>query len=103
MAKESVSAVYSGVWRLRFSFQILRTSQHLVIYQIKASLFENVPHLRQASRNTGHDVLLWARLGTPLRALVEYVSITHNKPHTFLYYVCIQRKFPELLWSDILW
>ncbi|CAL5419742.1 unnamed protein product [Camellia sinensis] len=43
-----------------------------VIYRIKASLFENVPHLRQASRNTGHDVLLWARLGTPFRALIEY-------------------------------
>ncbi|KAL7192695.1 hypothetical protein ACSBR2_024503 [Camellia fascicularis] len=41
-----------------------------VIHRIKASLSENVPLLRQASRNTGRDVLLWARRGTPLRALL---------------------------------
>ncbi|KAI8020430.1 hypothetical protein LOK49_LG04G01480 [Camellia lanceoleosa] len=41
-----------------------------VIHRIKASLSENVPLLRQASRNTGRDVLLWTRRGTPLRALL---------------------------------
>ncbi|KAK3012939.1 hypothetical protein RJ639_009573 [Escallonia herrerae] len=38
--------------------------------RIRASLSENVPLLREASRNTGRDVLLWTRRGSPLRALL---------------------------------
>ncbi|KAI8536584.1 hypothetical protein RHMOL_Rhmol10G0269000 [Rhododendron molle] len=38
--------------------------------RIKGSLSENVPLLRDASRNSGRDVLLWTRRGSPLRALL---------------------------------
>lgn len=38
--------------------------------RIKTSLSDNVPLLRDASRNTAHHVLLWTRRGTPLRALL---------------------------------
>ncbi|KAL8472366.1 hypothetical protein ACS0TY_028919 [Phlomoides rotata] len=38
--------------------------------RIKASLSDNIPLLRDASRNTAHHVLLWTRRGSPLRALL---------------------------------
>lgn len=41
-----------------------------LLHRIKASLSENIPLLRDASRNTAHHVLLWTRRGTPLRALL---------------------------------
>lgn len=37
--------------------------------RVKAALSENVPLLRDASRNTGARVLEWTRRGSPLRAL----------------------------------
>ena len=50
-------------------------STHL-LRRIKGSLAENIPLLRDASKNTGRDLLLWTRRGTPLRALlVVSVSI----------------------------
>ncbi|GFZ09617.1 hypothetical protein Acr_21g0002160 [Actinidia rufa] len=41
-----------------------------LLRRIKGSLAENVPLLRDASKNTGRDLLLWTRRGTPLRALL---------------------------------
>ncbi|KAL6993274.1 hypothetical protein U1Q18_011389 [Sarracenia purpurea var. burkii] len=41
-----------------------------VIHRIKASLLDNAPLFREASRNTGRDVLLWTRRGGPFRALL---------------------------------
>ncbi|KAA8547674.1 hypothetical protein F0562_004103 [Nyssa sinensis] len=41
-----------------------------VFVRIKSSLSENVPLLPSASRNTGRNVLLWTRRGSPLRALL---------------------------------
>ncbi|CAB4304242.1 unnamed protein product [Prunus armeniaca] len=38
--------------------------------RIKNSLAENCPLLREASRNSGRNVLLWTRRGSPLRALL---------------------------------
>lgn len=47
-----------------------------LVQRIKSSLSENVPLLREASTNTGRRVLLWARRGSPFRALfVLSVSI----------------------------
>ena len=47
-----------------------------LLHRIKGSLAENVPLLRDALKNTGRDLLLWTRRGTPLRALlVVSVSI----------------------------
>lgn len=37
--------------------------------RVKAALSENVPLLRDASRNTGARILEWTRRGSPLRAL----------------------------------
>ncbi|XP_052197500.1 uncharacterized protein LOC127804643 isoform X2 [Diospyros lotus] len=41
-----------------------------VVRRIKSSLSETVPLLREASRNSGRDLLLWTRRGSPLRALL---------------------------------
>lgn len=46
-----------------------KTSSTLV-HRIKASVSSNVPLLRDASKNTGRDVLQWTRRGSPLRALL---------------------------------
>lgn len=40
------------------------------VRRVKGSLSENVPHLRDASRNSGRDVIHWTRRGSPLRALL---------------------------------
>ncbi|KAH7848591.1 hypothetical protein Vadar_004864 [Vaccinium darrowii] len=40
------------------------------VRRVKGSLSENVPHLRDALRNSGRDVLHWTRRGSPLRALL---------------------------------
>ncbi|KAI4299642.1 hypothetical protein L6164_033078 [Bauhinia variegata] len=41
-----------------------------LIHRIKVAVSENVPLIPEASRNTGRDVLLWTRRGSPLRALL---------------------------------
>lgn len=41
-----------------------------LLHRIKTSVSKNLPLLRKASRNTGRDVLLWTRRGSPLRALL---------------------------------
>ena len=41
-----------------------------LLQRIKISLSENVPHIPEACRNTGRDVLLWTRRGSPLRVLL---------------------------------
>ncbi len=46
------------------------SSGSTLVNRIKFSFSENVPLLREASRNTVNDVLLWTRRGTPLRALL---------------------------------
>lgn len=46
------------------------------LHRVKTSLADNVPHLRQASKNTARDVLLWTRRGSPLRALLV-ISVSH--------------------------
>lgn len=41
-----------------------------LLHRIKTSVSKNLPLLREASRNTGRDVLLWTRRGSLLRALL---------------------------------
>ncbi|XP_050226334.1 uncharacterized protein LOC126676218 [Mercurialis annua] len=41
-----------------------------VMQRIKTSLSENVPRLKDASRNTGREIMLWTRRGSSLRALL---------------------------------
>ncbi|KAI9088985.1 hypothetical protein K1719_029264 [Acacia pycnantha] len=41
-----------------------------MLNRIKISVSQNVPLIPEASRNTGRDVLLWTRRGSPLRALL---------------------------------
>ncbi|KAL2252545.1 uncharacterized protein LOC105167768 [Sesamum indicum] len=41
-----------------------------MLQRVKASLSVNVPLLRDASRNTGRNVLSWTRRGSPLRSLL---------------------------------
>ncbi|KAM7515899.1 hypothetical protein LguiA_005482 [Lonicera macranthoides] len=52
------------------------TSSSLV-YRIKASVSSSLPLLRDASKNTGRDILQWTRRGSYLRALLV-VSISWN-------------------------
>ncbi|KAA8530699.1 hypothetical protein F0562_005367 [Nyssa sinensis] len=40
------------------------------VNRIKASFSEKIPLVREASRNTGRNVLHWTRRGSPLRALL---------------------------------
>ncbi|XP_073065533.1 uncharacterized protein [Primulina eburnea] len=40
-----------------------------LLQRIKASLSDNIPLLRDASRNTAAHILAWTRRGSPLRAL----------------------------------
>ncbi|CAK9175281.1 unnamed protein product [Ilex paraguariensis] len=49
------------------------------VQRIKAALSVNVPLLREASRNTGHNVLLWTRRGSPLRALLVVSGVIGRK------------------------
>lgn len=46
------------------------SSSDPVFHRIKAALSHNIPLLRVASKNTAHNVLLWTRRGSPLRALL---------------------------------
>lgn len=46
-----------------------RVASFSLLQRIKISLSENGSHLRDASRNTGRNVLLWTRRGSPIRAL----------------------------------
>ncbi|XAR73593.1 hypothetical protein NMG60_11007609 [Bertholletia excelsa] len=39
-------------------------------HRIRGSISDNVPLLNEASRRAGHDILLWTRRGSPLRALL---------------------------------
>ncbi|KAM7523890.1 hypothetical protein LguiA_013792 [Lonicera macranthoides] len=41
-----------------------------LLHRIKSSLSDNLPLLPQALANTGSDILLWSRRGSPLRALL---------------------------------
>ncbi|XP_041002453.1 uncharacterized protein LOC121248144 [Juglans microcarpa x Juglans regia] len=41
-----------------------------LLHRIKASVADNAPLLREASGNTGRNVFLWTRRGSPLRALL---------------------------------
>ncbi|KAG6720604.1 hypothetical protein I3843_03G070900 [Carya illinoinensis] len=41
-----------------------------LLHRIKASVADNAPLLREASGNTGRNVLLWTRRGSPFRALL---------------------------------
>lgn len=41
-----------------------------LLQRMKACLSDNIPLLRDASRNTARHVLLWTRRGSPLRALL---------------------------------
>lgn len=41
-----------------------------LLQRIRNSLADNGPDLRDASRNTGREILLWTRRGSPLRALL---------------------------------
>lgn len=46
------------------------SSSNSLFDRIRASFSEHGPHLQQASRNTGRQVVLWTRRGSPLRALL---------------------------------
>ncbi|XP_054799137.1 uncharacterized protein LOC129303686 [Prosopis cineraria] len=41
-----------------------------LLQRIKTSVSQYAPRIPEASRNTGQDVLLWTRRGSPLRALL---------------------------------
>ena len=41
-----------------------------LLLRVKISVADNVPLLRQASKNSSRNVVLWTRRGSPLRALV---------------------------------
>ncbi|XP_022759352.1 uncharacterized protein LOC111305802 [Durio zibethinus] len=46
------------------------SASNSLLQRIKISTSENCPRLGEASRNTGQNVLQWARRGSPLRALL---------------------------------
>ncbi|KAI3451340.1 hypothetical protein Pfo_008005 [Paulownia fortunei] len=46
------------------------SSSASLLQRMKASLSDNIPLFRDASRNTVRHVLLWTRRGSPLRALL---------------------------------
>uniref|UniRef100_A0A2P2JLZ5 Uncharacterized protein n=1 Tax=Rhizophora mucronata TaxID=61149 RepID=A0A2P2JLZ5_RHIMU len=53
------------------------------VQRIKASLSENAPLLKEASANTGRELLIWTRRGSPFRALfvisvgtIAFLSLT---------------------------
>lgn len=46
------------------------SSSNSLLHRIRASFSEHGPHLQQASRNTGRQVVLWTRRGSPLRAIL---------------------------------
>lgn len=46
------------------------TASTPMLHRIKITFSENAPFLREASRNTGRNVLRWTRNGSPLRALL---------------------------------
>ncbi|KAK8711942.1 hypothetical protein V6N13_147198 [Hibiscus sabdariffa] len=54
-----------------YDHDVLHRSISMIIF----SFFENRPRLRKASRNTGRNVQLWTRRGSPLRALLV-ISVT---------------------------
>lgn len=71
--------LYSVFHRLLSSifFPDVRGERAPLLHRIKGSVADNVPLLREASGNTGRNVLLWTRRGSPLRALlVISVSIS---------------------------
>lgn len=41
-----------------------------LVYRVKTTLSENVPLLREGSRNSAHDLLTWTRRGSSLRAIL---------------------------------
>lgn len=41
-----------------------------ILHRIKTSISHYAPLIPEASRNTGEDVLLWTRRGSPIRALL---------------------------------
>ncbi|XP_002273884.1 uncharacterized protein LOC100262496 [Vitis vinifera] len=46
------------------------TSSALLLRRVKISFAENIPLLRQASRNTARNVVHWTRRGSALQALL---------------------------------
>ncbi|XVF20492.1 hypothetical protein REPUB_Repub12eG0005100 [Reevesia pubescens] len=59
-----------GVLHRLISMIIFPDASTPLIQRIKISVSENGPRLGEASRNTGHTLLLWTRRGSPLRALL---------------------------------
>ncbi|GER47060.1 mucolipin-1 [Striga asiatica] len=65
-----------------------------LLQRIKSSISENVPLLREASRNTGRRVLDWARRGSPFRALlVVSVSVALLEMVKFYFLQMLRYKF----------
>lgn len=62
--------LYSVIRRLISEILFPDTSDSPLLQRIKTSVAENGPLLPEASRNTGNNVLLWTRRGSPLRALL---------------------------------
>lgn len=57
-----------------------------LLKRAKISLTENCSPLREASKQTGQNILLWTRSGSPLRALlVISVSTKHTRDLLYIY------------------
>lgn len=62
--------LYTVLHRLITVIVFPDSSSGTLTNRVKVSLSENVPLLQEASKNTGNDVLLWSRRGSPLCALL---------------------------------
>ncbi|OVA05326.1 hypothetical protein BVC80_441g75 [Macleaya cordata] len=56
-----------------------RKTKTYLLQRIKTSVYQNAPYLREASRNSTKNLLLWTRQGSPLRALLV-ISVSSDFP-----------------------
>ncbi|KAI6670649.1 hypothetical protein NL676_005534 [Syzygium grande] len=64
------AALYRMIATVLFPDHASRASGEPLVRRIKISLADDGPVLREASRQSGRRVLIWARQGSPLRALL---------------------------------
>ena len=69
--------LYSVIRRLISEILFPDASDSPLLQRIKTSIAENGPLLPEACRNTGNNVLLWTRRGSPLRALLV-ISVSRS-------------------------
>ncbi|KAI6670650.1 hypothetical protein NL676_005535 [Syzygium grande] len=69
------AALYRMIATVLFPDHASRASGEPLARRIKISLADDGPVLREASRQSGRRVLIWARQGSPLRARSLVVSV----------------------------